>query len=255
MILICPNCGTQYFAADAQSIGEGQTVRCQACGTEWQPDPPAATAASEKGAHEVYLARKRARAARARSVARITAWSVVLLLAVGVVVGSGLYRNEIVRYWPQSATAFNALGLDVNRFGLEPRDISPKRTFNGTTPVLTITGRAENITRVDQPAPLVRIGLLDEFDNEITVETVSLDRPSVPARGSAGFEVLIDNAPVEAYRLDISFVRPAGGEESAHTQLQFDAAPNPPAAATQSPEDSDTEIATDPGTVSGPDDE
>ena len=77
MILICPNCETQYFA-DESTIGEsGRTVKCAACDHSWFVGPEG-QAAGEKGpiagAHEAYREKVRQRRLRASRSAAVMAW-------------------------------------------------------------------------------------------------------------------------------------------------------------------------------------
>lgn len=219
MILTCPNCETQYFASE-QSLGEGvQEVKCTACGHEWivqrstdpvsEPKPPG---------HEIWRQRQRKRLLKARRTAIATAWATGFLLFVAAIIGAGVFRNEVVRYWPQSATAFEAIGLDVNRFGLEITDVTSKREFDGTTPVLTVTGKAVNITRVTQKAPAIRIGLKDDRGEEVTVVFTQPATAEIGPGAQSGFSVVLREPPPDAYTLDVSLIDAGEGINTASAE-------------------------------------
>lgn len=233
MILTCPSCGTQYFAADETLIGEGQRVRCPACGHQWTLESRTGTAPGAPQAHEVYLSRKRQRARRARGTARVVAWAFGFTVFLAAAAGAVLYRNEIVRYWPRSATAYERVGLQVNRFGLEIGNVSTTRTFDGTTPILTVRGEAVNITRIAQPAARVRIGMRSETGEEIGAVSAALDTAEVPAGQSASFSITIPNPPVEAYSLDVSFTRADGSGEGERAPVEVSAGTVAPEEAAQ----------------------
>lgn len=223
MILTCPSCETQYFAADESLVGEGRNVRCTACGHQWVVETESRSPATPQ-AHEVYLARKRSRAKKARSLARTIAWATSAVLFVGGIGGAILMRNEVVAVWPQSASAFEMLGLEVNPFGFEIATVTPNRTFDGTTPILNVSGRAQNVTRITRTTPRVRIGMLDERGREIASLVTDLERDTVGAGETVGFSTVITEPPAEAFRLDVSFVARDGGAESERASSDVDAA-------------------------------
>lgn len=206
MILTCPACETQYFAADQTVAAAGRKVRCAACGHQWTLERPANTAPSGPQAHEVYLSRKRARARRARGWARLLAWSLSFALLAGAGVGLVVMREEVVRIWPQSASTYARLGLPVNRFGLEIERLDFVRTFEGTTPILSVRGEAVNPGTRARPSPDVRLTLRDETGASVGEHLVSLPQPEVPAGQAVVFATVITNPPVDTYTIDVAFV-------------------------------------------------
>ena len=238
MILTCPRCETQYFASDESLVGEGRNVKCTACGHQWTVETPSSAPVSPPQAHEVYLQRKQARARRARGAARTIAWGLSSAIVAGALASAVFFRNEVVRYWPEASTAFAAIGLKVNPFGLIPEDVESARTFEGTLPILNVTGKARNFTRVSQPTPLVRIGLIDERGREISTFTTEFPSELIAPGDSLAFNAVIREPPSEAFLLDVSFMdRDGSGEgERARSGVEADgsgeavADPVPPAA-------------------------
>jgi predicted Zn finger-like uncharacterized protein len=229
MILTCPNCETQYFAGE-DSLGDGvQEVKCTACGHEWRVQQTAEPVAEPRPpGHEIWRQRQRKRLEKAKRTAVVLAWTTGFALFIGAVVGAGIFRNEVVRYWPQSATAFEAVGLDVNRFGLEITDVDSRREFDGTTPVLTVTGKAVNVTRVTQPAAAIRIGLRDDRGEEVSVVFTQPEAAEIGAGAQTGFRVVLTDPPPEAYTLDVSLVEADRVTETARADTSADT-PRPPA--------------------------
>ncbi|MEM7663912.1 MAG: MJ0042-type zinc finger domain-containing protein [Pseudomonadota bacterium] len=229
MILTCPSCGTQYFADD-DSIGDsGRSVKCAACGHSWhvhgsggiEEDIPATVAG---GAHEAYRERVRERKRRKSRLAATSAWfttaAVFLVLVGGVVV----FRNDVVRVWPEAAHAYKAAGLEVNRFGLDFASVDANRTFDGTMPILTISGTVTNVSTIAQPGSNVRIGLRDEVGSEVASIIAPMDRAEIAPGESASFTTRLENPPIEAFDLELSFVAPDGGFSSFRGQGRVDAA-------------------------------
>jgi len=220
MILTCPSCDTQYFADDT-TIGEsGRTVKCAACSHSWHVSGPGdeavnAPAAVAGGAHEAYRERVRERRQRKSRFAASMAWFISGILFAGLLASALIFRNEVVRMWPEAAKAYKALGLDVNRFGLDFNTIEPTRTFDGTTPVLTVTGTVVNISSLEQPGSDVRISLRDENGLEVGVLRAPMSAESLVPGAEASFEARMENPPVAAFDLELSFVDSTGTQTPA----------------------------------------
>lgn len=231
MILTCPSCETQYFADDA-TIGEnGRTVKCAACGHSWhvhgkdgQGNAGAVVAAG--GAHEAYRERVRERRQRKSRFAASMAWFLSGVIFAALIASALVFRNDVVRLWPESAKTYKALGLEVNRFGLDFNTIEPTRTFDGTTPVLTVTGTVVNISSFRQPGADVRIGLRDESGEEVGVLTAPMSVTGLDAGEEAGFTARLENPPVAAFDLQLSFIDAAGTQTEAQSGGRVDAAPD-----------------------------
>lgn len=230
MILTCPSCETQYFADD-ETIGDsGRSVKCAACGHSWHVHGNAGVDAGTPvavagGAHEAYRARVRERRQRKSRFAASMAWFLTGILFTGLIASTLIFRNDIVRVWPESAGAYKALGLEVNRFGLDFNTIEPTRTFDGTTPVLTVTGTIVNISSVTQPGAEVHISLRDENGLEVAELTAPMSPWSLPPGGVAQFEARMDNPPVAAFDLELSFVDGSGAQTESQGGGTVEAAP------------------------------
>ncbi len=216
MILTCPSCETQYFADDT-TIGEtGRSVKCAACGHTWHVDgsltPITDRAATTGKAHQAYRQAIREKRERKSRSAAIGAWLMTVLIFIGLIGGALHFRNDVVRIWPQAAGVFRLAGFEVNRFGLDFNSIEPTRTFDGTTPLLTVTGSVVNISRNTQPAAPVRIGLLDDNGIEVAVLTADLDKTKLAPGEEATFSARLENPPVSALDIELYFIEPDGSD-------------------------------------------
>lgn len=228
MILTCPSCETQYFADD-DTIGEaGRSVKCAACGHAWHVHGADGVASNgsiaASGAHETYRERVRERRQRKSRFAASMAWFISGVIFAGLLASALVFRNDIVRIWPESAKTYKALGLEVNRFGLDFNTIEHSRTFDGTTPVLTVTGTVLNISSITQPGADVRIGLRDEDGEEVGVMMASISPWSLAPGGEASFEAKLANPPAAAFDLELSFVDSAGTRTDAQAGGSVEAA-------------------------------
>ncbi|MEM5515761.1 MJ0042-type zinc finger domain-containing protein [Henriciella sp. AS95] len=208
MILTCPECDTQYFADDS-TIGEsGRTVKCAACDHSWFVGPEGEVKGEKgpiAGAHEAYREKVRARRLRqSRSVA-LMSWLIVGCLFGAAIAGSVIFRDRVVDAWPQSASTFKAIGFEVNRFGLEFEETQAERYFDGTTPILEITGDVKNASKHEREAPSVRVILLDESGEMIGESFAPVTPSRIPPGALGKFTTRVENPPFEAFELELQF--------------------------------------------------
>lgn len=235
MILTCTSCSTRYYTDDGAIGASGRMVRCAACGFSWFAEPqlelssrteaavPAngvepltrerverlRKAAEQPGPAPSAAAKFRAQQAermrKERSRAAIAVWGATGAAVAASATGMVAFRQDVAELWPRSASAFAALGLDVNVYGLEFFDISVERAFDGPTPVLLVSGEVRNIGRDDKLVPPVRLSLRDNRSHEIfqVVNTVT-DAPIV-AGASLPFQIRVENPPVDAVDLEATF--------------------------------------------------
>lgn len=238
MILVCPSCDTRYFTEDAHLGKEGRKVRCASCGHSWFAKPPAegsiaaaestgltrqqverlrqtaaANAMARTGPHSEIRQREANRRRRNRAMAGVIAWTMGFAIFAGVASAAVVLRNQVTDAWPRTASLYKMVGLDVNRYGLDFEGVDAKRSFEGTTPVLTVKGWAINSTDTVRPAPKIQISLRDEGGAEITTWTDNLKVDSIAPGQRVDFSTRIVAPPVETYALMVSYAPgPTGAE-------------------------------------------
>lgn len=234
MILTCSSCSTRYYADDASIGPSGRTVRCAACGHSWfaepqlelresageeralrpepltrerverlrraaeQPGPAPSAAAKFRAQQAERMRRERARAA-------IAAWGATGAALAASAAGMVVFRQDVAEAWPNSASAYAAVGLDVNVYGLEFYDLAVERAFDGPTPILLVSGEVRNIGREDKVAPPVRVTLRDSHANEIFEIVQVLDSAPIGAGEATPFQLRLENPPADAVDLETSF--------------------------------------------------
>jgi predicted Zn finger-like uncharacterized protein len=237
MILICASCATRYYADEASIPPQGRVVRCAACGNTWrvekelvldngsaQPatfvDEPKLTreqierarkAATGPGGSSTAQARarqvQRQRLERFRSAA--IAWggagaALAILLTVAVV-----FRQGVAKMWPNTASAYAAMGLSVNITGLEFSDLQISRSAEGETASITVSGAVRNIGGNSKAPPVLRFGLLDRNADEVRTWLVSLDGQPIAPGAARQFSTVVTNPPVSAVDLEATFATAA----------------------------------------------
>ncbi|MEJ0059900.1 MAG: MJ0042-type zinc finger domain-containing protein [Terricaulis sp.] len=235
MILTCTSCSTRYYTDDAAIGASGRTVRCAACGHSWFAEPQLTLndravettarvkqepltrerverlrrAAEQPGPAPSAAAKFRAQQAermrRERGRAAIAAWGATGVAFAASAAGMVVFRQDVAELWPRSASAFAALGLDVNVYGLEFYDLAVERAFDGPTPVLLVSGEVRNIGRDDKMIPPVRISLRDEHSNEIFQIVHAMDGEPIVAGAATSFQIRLENPPVDAVDLEATF--------------------------------------------------
>jgi hypothetical protein len=142
---------------------------------------------------------------RDRARAAIVVWGATGAAVAASATGMVMFRQDVAELWPRSASAFAALGLDVNVYGLEFYDITVERAFEGPTPVLLVSGEVRNIGRDDKIVPPVRLSLRDERSHEIFELVNTVAEQPLAAGASLPFQVRVENPPVDAVDLEASF--------------------------------------------------
>lgn len=239
MILTCTSCSTRYYADDAAIGPAGRTVRCAACGFSWFAEPqlelrtaaePTEMVRAEAPANEPltrerverlrraaeqpgpapsaaakFRAQQADRMRKERARAAAVVWTATGAALAASATGMVAFRQDVAEIWPRSASAFAALGLDVNVYGLEFYDLSVERAFDGPTPILLVSGEVRNIGRDDKLVPPVRVSLRDTRSQEIFELVNSVTDHPLPAGESIPFQIRVENPPSDAVDLEATF--------------------------------------------------
>jgi predicted Zn finger-like uncharacterized protein len=239
MILTCTSCSTRYYADDAAIGPAGRTVRCAACGFSWFAEPQlelraraeAPVARASEASVREPLTRERVerlrraaeqpgpapsaaakfrqqqaeRMRRDRARAAVVVWGATGAALAASATGMVMFRQDVAELWPRSASAFAALGLDVNVYGLEFYDLAVERDFEGATPVLVVSGEVRNIGRDDKLVPPVRISLRDTRSQEIFELVNAITDQPVAAGAAVPFQIRVENPPADAVDLEATF--------------------------------------------------
>ncbi|HLY79986.1 MAG TPA: DUF3426 domain-containing protein, partial [Caulobacteraceae bacterium] len=184
MILTCPECATGYFVEDEQIRAAGRTVRCAACGARWTATPeqplelvpavdetaPDKSAGDEDAVGEAAALtgddlprafRTRAEEEKRNRQAVVTGalWAgvaIVIAVVLGVVI---VFRESVVRAWPQTASTYAAVGLAVNPTGLVIEQLHAEPALEQGHAALDVTGVIRNVVGRAVIAPPLRITL------------------------------------------------------------------------------------------------
>jgi len=248
MILTCPECATGYFVQDGQIRPEGRTVRCAACGTRWTaypeggleltpadeaPRADAETAADDADdlsltAEELPKAfRDRAEEDRKLRKAAVSGvgWGGAVVALVAIIGLALIFRDGVVRAWPQTASLYATIGLPVNPTGLVFEQIRFEPGLHGGHPTIDVSGVIRNIAGRPETAPPLRISLFNAQGKRVAGEVARLDNAHIPAGEARFFTTSIMDPPYSATNMVVEFALGAG-PHAATTRATSFAAPS-----------------------------
>lgn len=234
MILTCPNCATRYEADAAKFQPSGRKVRCAKCGHSWYQPAPIAAEGAEAMAAPVPPAPVESTPAPAEAAAPIApapamvssplspvpsgalnrwrigalaGWAAFLVIVALVGFIAIEARTEIAALWPKTATAYRAVGLDVNTVGLTFQDVSYRVTSEDDQPVLHLKGRILNITKQELAVPQIYASLTDDARRELYDWKIDPAVRNLKPGASTNFSARLASPPAGARHVDLKFVK------------------------------------------------
>lgn len=116
-----------------------------------------------------------------------------------------LWRTDIVRLMPQTATFYRMVGLDVNLRGLAFKDLKVSHETVDGKPVLVIEGAIVGQTRHAVELPRLRFSVRDTQGAEIYAWNAVLEQPALKPGERAYFKSRLASPPPEGRNIDVRF--------------------------------------------------
>jgi hypothetical protein len=116
-----------------------------------------------------------------------------------------IWRADIVRLLPQTATFYQMVGLDVNLRGLTFKDIKITNETVEGKPVLVIEGMIVGQTQRPVELPRLRFSVRDEQGAEIYAWNAVLEQPVLKPGERAYFKSRLASPPPEGRNIDVRF--------------------------------------------------
>jgi predicted Zn finger-like uncharacterized protein len=240
MILTCPECATRYFVPDGSVGPEGRTVRCASCANSWRAFPEAegpleldvseeeavaftqeieaqasATASGPEDVPvsalpgeelpKVFRQKVKQRRENRRAAASGALWGLGAAGVVALLATIAVSRENVVRAWPKSASAFAAVGLPVNPTGLVIERQQATPSFMEGRPAIIVRGSIRNVRGEPVLAPPLEITLLDGSGKAVATKISQAVNPSVPAGASRYFEETVLDPPGTVAEVEVKF--------------------------------------------------
>jgi predicted Zn finger-like uncharacterized protein len=116
-----------------------------------------------------------------------------------------IWRVDVVRLLPQTATFYKLVGLEVNLRGLMFKDVKITTETVEGKPVLVIEGVITGETRKAVELPRLRFGVRDAQGAEIYAWNTVLEQPVLKPGERAWFKSRLASPPPEGRHIDIRF--------------------------------------------------
>jgi hypothetical protein len=116
-----------------------------------------------------------------------------------------IWRVDVVRLLPQTATFYKMVGLDVNLRGLVFKDVKVSTETLEGKPVLVIEGVITGEARKPVELPRLRFSVRDAQGAEIYAWNAVLEQPVLKPGEKAWFKSRLASPPPEGRNIDIRF--------------------------------------------------
>lgn len=204
---------------EAQTAPDTPVVDSPSISADWPTDGEdhgnaadwPAVARQDAEAHEEAVSSHRSRLGRLmpplppiRGMPRISlpvACAAMGALALALII----WRVDVVRLLPQTATFYRMVGLDVNLRGLAFKDIKITNETVDGKPVLVIEGTIVGETRKPVELPRLRFSVRDEQGAEIYAWNAVLEQPVLKPGERAYFKSRLASPPPEGRNIDVRF--------------------------------------------------
>jgi predicted Zn finger-like uncharacterized protein len=179
-----------------------------------QPAPLAEPTPAEIEAEAVdgFAARRERLYARRTRSLRSSRWTALILLLFAfnvAVIGS---RNEVVRYLPQTASLFAAIGLPVNLRHLKFEDVRIARDNADGKGALIVEGTIVSTSSQPIKVPRLRFAARNAAGQEVYSWTARPDRSVLEPGGKLDFHSRIASPPADAVNVMVRFFTPEDAE-------------------------------------------
>lgn len=229
MILTCPDCATSYFVDNSKIPADGRLVKCASCGARWTATAEISLElenSEEEGAIAVERAPEpeapprpltgdelpkafRAKADTERRVREAAATGViwagmaaalVLMIALAII-----FRVDVVRLWPRTASAYAGVGLPVNSLGLVIEGVRFEPSLQEGHAALSVSGMIRNIENEPVVTPPLRISLLDAEGKAVATKIARPADARIPPGETRHFAIALLDPPASAKELEVAF--------------------------------------------------
>lgn len=172
---------------------------------EHAPLPTAANAELDSEDVETFAARRQRLKARRQNARKSSHWAALILVLFAFNVALIGSRNEIVRYLPQTASLFAAIGLPVNLRNLKFENVRISKEAEDGVNVLIIEGTI--VSTADKPTevPRLRFAARNATGQEVYTWTALPSRSILGSGESLEFSSRLASPPADASDVMVRF--------------------------------------------------
>jgi predicted Zn finger-like uncharacterized protein len=225
MILTCPACASRYVVDDSSVPPEGRAVRCSSCKTTWRAQRSTASSPKAEAPEAIetltqaaapadlpgdalpkqFRARVRADTQARKAAAAGAVWGGMAAVLVGLIATALIFRVDVARLWPKTASAYAAVGLKVNTVGLVVEDLKSHPALQDGRTAVVVSGMVRNVSNEPVAPPPLRVDLLDEHGERLVGQPLSLDAEPVAPGQARPFTISLLDPPRAAAQVEAGF--------------------------------------------------
>jgi predicted Zn finger-like uncharacterized protein len=172
---------------------------------EHAPLPEPGTAEIDADDVESYAARRERMKARRKQSRRSSRWTAVLLVLLAVNVALIGARNEVVRYLPQTASLFAAIGLPVNLRHLKFEDVKISKEAQDGVNILIVQGAIVSTAARPVTVPRLRFAARNATGQEVYTWTALPSRSVLGPGERLDFRSRLASPPADATDVMVRF--------------------------------------------------
>jgi zinc-ribbon domain len=228
MIVTCPSCETSYRLPSGSAAGT-MSMTCRGCGHRWKEmdlieaieivdtksrnlpsiieHEEAPELEARRLANLAREAEERFAAGRAAKQRRTRNWLFFGGFAVVPFVVAALLPETVVGAVPISFKAYQAMGYDVNIYGLDIRRVERQHAIVDGKRILTLKGDISNISTDTRRIPWLRFALTDKSGSELYSWTLDTGARPLRSGETTGFVTRVQAPPEAAQNIKIRFAK------------------------------------------------
>jgi predicted Zn finger-like uncharacterized protein len=169
----------------------------------WLGDTSATSLDAEET--ESFAARRARLRARRDNKRRSSRWTAIILVLVAFNVALIGARNEVVRYLPQTASLFAAIGLPVNLRNLKFENVKISKESEGGTGTLVVDGTIVSTGNFSTEVPRLRFSLRNASGQEVYTWTALPMRSILEPGERFDFHSRLASPPADAADVLVRF--------------------------------------------------
>ncbi len=170
------------------------------------------TAAPEPDEIDNFVVRRKRLQARRKQARRSSRWTAIILVLFAFNVALIGARSEVVRFFPQTASLFSAVGLPVNLRNLKFENMKISKETQEGLSALVIEGTIVSVTNKPTEVPRLRFAARDAAGQEVYTWTALPSRSILGPGEKLDFRSRFVSPPENA--IDV-MVRFAGAQDAA----------------------------------------
>lgn len=171
----------------------------------WPEHGAEISAEQDRDDGESYAVRRQRLKERRQKARRSSRWTAIVLVLFACNVALLGARNDVVRYLPQTASLFAAIGLPVNLRHLEFDKVKIVKEVQDGVSVLIVEGRIENTADKPTEVPRLRFAARNATGQEVYTWTALPERSILGPNEGIAFHTRLAAPPADATDVMVRF--------------------------------------------------